>query len=182
MTSCCSVDSASWTLQIVVKEESLESSFKSKACVLISLSGVVLGGANPSLRTVYVLPMLFPFLKASLSQTLFQTSPRVPAKLVLTQPTFNDKRCLPHCCFLLPDWLLCSYEKENLCHGWRILWEALRVCGMLWPPDPAVDRHLPPEREEVRERGVGCAEAPSPGSRFSLLLNGSFIWLAIWFI
>lgn len=131
MTSCCSVDSASWTLQIVVKEESLESSFKSKACVLISLSGVVLGGANPSLRTVYVLPMLFPFLKASLRQTLFQTSPRVPAKLVLTQPTFNDKRCLPHCCFLLPDWLLCSYEKENLCHGWRILWEALRVCGML---------------------------------------------------
>lgn len=73
---------------------------------------------------------------------------------------FNNKHCLPHCCFFLSDWLLCSYEKENLCHGWRIIWKTVWICGMLWPKDPAMDCYMSIKREKVKELARGLYKFP----------------------
>jgi hypothetical protein len=73
----------------------------------------------------------------------------------------NNRCCLfPYHCSLLSDWLLCSYEKENLCHGGRIIWKTVWVCGVLRPKDPAMDRYLSTEREKVNECGCGLYWCP----------------------
>lgn len=72
----------------------------------------------------------------------------------------NNKCCLPHCCLLLSDWLLCIYEKENLCHGRRIVWKTVWICGVLRPKDPAVDCYMSTKREKVKGRGHGLCRFP----------------------
>ena len=175
-----SVDSASWTLQIVVKEESLESSFKSKACVLISLRGVVLGGANPSLRTVCVLPMLFPFLKASVrpfSKHLpgFQPSWCWLSQLLMISVASHTASSFQIGCYA-------AMKKKIYAMGggsYGKLFESVEC----YDPRTQQWTAICPLKERRWENGdVGCAEPPSLGFHVSLLLNGSFIWLAIWFM
>lgn len=137
--------------------------------MLISLRGEKLGGANPSLRIVCVQRYLLLFLKAP-ARPFSKHLPGFQPSWCCTQPTFNDKRCSPHCFSFQIDAI--SLQEENLCHGWEILWETPSSLWNAMTLGPSSGPHLSPEREEVREWGAGCAEPPH-FLRLPFFLNGS---------
>lgn len=142
--------------------ERLESSFKNEGYLLNSLGEIVLDEANPFLRINMCITSLYSLLKSCvliLGSTIvllleiksFSKYLTVFSRQVnIYSSNFSNKCCLSHCCFLVSDWLLCSYEKENLRHGWRIIWKTVWICGMLWPEDPAMDCYMSTKREKVK--------------------------------